>query len=174
MEKYSQRWLYCPWIDDGYRPFPVQSLQDICETRREELRKTWKVYCVWSLTSVLAAAESWLSWYEARLPNMLKPALQERGAPLWKSVSASACKAWSWIRLGKANCVPDQGGNIWDAKLQCVPLAEHLLGQEGCIAQEAVLIGRDEIKRCIEDAHSRNHLNTVFLVRMRDSFRGRT
>lgn len=50
---------------------------------------------MWSLTSGLAAAESWPSWYEARLLDMLKPALQERGAPPWKAVSTSACKGMS-------------------------------------------------------------------------------
>lgn len=40
--------------------------------------------------------------------------------------------------------------------------------------QETGLIGWDEIKRCIGGTHSGNPLLTVFMVSMRDSFRGRT
>lgn len=72
MWKFNQRWMCCPWISlflVGLCPVLVQSLQDIYEGRRDELIKTWKLCCVWSLTSALAAAESWLSWYEARLTN---------------------------------------------------------------------------------------------------------
>lgn len=97
MGKYNRRWVHCPWISlflMGLCPLPVQSLQGICEWKRQRADKDLKsLLCV---ESDISSGSCWkvalLVWSKTR---MAQTSFAGTGAAPGKAMTSSAGKGMS-------------------------------------------------------------------------------